>query len=94
MENEKHQIVPYRSYLLVLVALLILTGISIAVTRIELGTLTVTIALLIASIKSAFVLRNFMHLKFENRFFTFMVIGVILVIGLVIVITFLDYLYR
>jgi caa(3)-type oxidase subunit IV len=54
----------------------------------------VAIALLIASVKSSFVLRIFMHLKFENRFLASMVIAVILIICAVIFITLLDYIYR
>ena len=70
MENEKNHIVPYQTFLLVLAGLIALTLISVAVTKIYLGTLTVFIALFIAAVKSTFVLRVFMHLKFENRMFT------------------------
>ena len=78
----------------ILAGLIALTLISVAVTKIYLGTLTVFIALFIAAVKSTFVLRVFMHLKFENRMFTVMVIAVMLLIGVVIFITLLDYLYR
>ena len=94
MEHANHHIIPYKVYFLILGILVILTGISVAVTQIDLGTLTIGIALLLATIKSSLLLIYFMHLKFENSFFTFMVIGVILLIGLVIFVTFLDYLYR
>jgi cytochrome c oxidase subunit 4 len=94
MENEKNHIVPYQTFLLVLAGLIALTLISVAVTKIYLGTLTVFIALFIAAVKSTFVLRVFMHLKFENRMFTIMVIAVMLLIGVVIFITLLDYLFR
>jgi len=94
MENEKNHIVPYHTFLLVLAGLITLTLISVAVTKIYLGTLTVFIALFIAAVKSTFVLRVFMHLKFENRMFTVMVIAVMLLIGVVIFITLLDYLFR
>jgi cytochrome c oxidase subunit 4 len=94
MENEKHHIIPYRTLLSVLGVLITLTLISVSVTQISLGALTVTIALLIAAIKSSFVLRIFMHLKFENRFISSMVIAVILIISAVIFITMLDYIYR
>jgi len=94
MENEKHHIVPYSTYLLILAVLLILTGISVAVTHINLGTLTVTVALLIAAVKSSLVLAIFMHLKFDNKMYSLMAIGVVLLIGVMIFITFLDYLYR
>ena len=94
MENEKSHIVPYRTFLYVLALLIVLTLTSVTLTQISLGTLTVAIALLIAAIKSSFVLRIFMHLKFENKMFTIMALAVIVVIGVVIFITLLDYLYR
>jgi len=94
MENGKKHIIPYRTFLLILLLLVTLTLISVSVTQIYLGTLTVAIALLIATIKSSFVLRFFMHLKFENRMFTIMVSSVALLIGVVILLTLLDYLYR
>lgn len=94
MDNEKNHIIPYRTLLIVLITLIFLTLISVLVTQISLGALTVTIALLIAAVKSTFVLRIFMHLKFESRFLSSMVIAVILIIAAVIFITLLDYIYR
>jgi cytochrome c oxidase subunit IV len=94
MENEKNHIIPYRTFLFVLAGLISLTLISVSVTQIYLGALTVAIALIIAVVKSTFVLRVFMHLKFENKIFSFAVIAVFLIIALVIFITLLDYLYR
>jgi len=94
MENEKNHIVPYRTLLFVLAGLIVLTLISVSVTQISLGTLTVAIALLIAAVKSTFVLRIFMHLKFENRMFSIMVFAVVLIITVVIIITLLDYIFR
>ena len=94
MENEKAHIIPYRTFLYVLALLIALTLTSVAVTQIYLGTLTVAIALVIAVIKSSFVLRIFMHLKFENKIYSFAVIAVILILCLVIIITLLDYIYR
>jgi cytochrome c oxidase subunit IV len=94
MENENNHIIPYRTFLYILALLILLTLTSVAVTRIYLGTLTVVMALMIAAIKSSFVLRIFMHLKFENRIFSIAVIAVVLILCIVILITFLDYLYR
>lgn len=92
--SENHTIVSYKTQALVLLALLVLTGLSVAITQINLGPLTVSAALLLATVKASLVLVYFMHLKFDNRFFAFMVIGVIILIGIVIFVTFLDYLYR
>jgi cytochrome c oxidase subunit 4 len=94
MESEKTHIIPYRTFLYVLALLIALTLTSVAITQIYLGTLTVVLALLIAAFKSSFVLRIFMHLKFENKMFSFAVTAVILILCAVIFITFLDYLYR
>ena len=94
MENEKHHIVPYRMYILVLIVLLLLTFLSIAITGIELGSLTVAGALAFASIKTFLVLKYFMHLKYDKPYIVSMVIFVFAIYVVTIVVTFLDYLFR
>ncbi|MEN6456734.1 MAG: cytochrome C oxidase subunit IV family protein [Prolixibacteraceae bacterium] len=94
MENEKHHIVPYRTYVYILIALLICTFTSVAITNIELGELTVTGALLLASIKAILVLTYFMHLKYDKPYIKIMVAFVFVLFVAVIVITFFDYLFR
>ena len=94
MENEKHHIVPYRLYIFVLIGLLILTFLSIAITDIELGGLTVAAALAFASVKTFFVLKYFMHLKYDKPYIVSMVVFVFAIFIVTIVVTFLDYLYR
>jgi cytochrome c oxidase subunit IV len=92
--KESHQIIRFRTYVYILLALVTFTLISVAITGIDLGPMTVTAALLIASIKSTLVLSYFMHLKFENKFIVIMVTGVIFLFFLILVVTFLDYYYR
>jgi len=92
-ETEEH-IIPYRTFLYVLAILIALTLTSAALTQIYLGAVTVFAALVIAAVKSTFVLRFFMHLKYEKRIFTIMVSLVVSLICVVIFITMLDYLYR
>jgi cytochrome c oxidase subunit 4 len=94
MDNEKNHIIPYRTFLYALALLVTLTLTSVAITQIYLGAFTVVLALVIATIKSSFVLRIFMHLKFEKKMFSIIVLAVVLLISIVIIITFLDYLYR
>lgn len=95
MEKEQHtHIVKYKTYVFVLIALLFMTFTSVAVTGLDLGTYTVSAALLLASIKSVLVLLIFMHLKFDKKFYSIMVASVFLLFICVITITFLDYLYR
>jgi cytochrome c oxidase subunit 4 len=93
--SEKHQhISSYSSLAYVLIALLLLTFISVGVTTFHLGAFTVAIALLIACVKVAIVVTWFMHMKFESRFLKFMISGVFLLFALVVIITFIDYYFR
>ena len=94
MSNEKHHIVPVRTYIFVLLALLSLTFASIGVVSIELGKYTVAAALIFATIKSFLVLSYFMHLKYDKPYIKAMVGFVFAIFFVVIIITFLDYLYR
>ena len=94
MSNEKKHIVPYRVYVIVLVALIALTLLSIGVTDIELGKYTVAGALLFAVVKSYLVLTYFMHLKYDQLYIKLMVGFVFAILAVTIVVTFLDYLYR
>jgi cytochrome c oxidase subunit 4 len=94
MSDKPHHIVPYRTYGLILVLLLVLTGTSVAVTQIELTRGAMLVALLLASTKSAIVLAIFMHLKFDQRVYKVMAVFVVMVIIAVIVLTFFDYGFR
>lgn len=94
MSDEKKHVVPYRVYAIVLIALIILTVLSILITGIELGKYTVAGALLFAIVKSFLVLTYFMHLKYDKPYIKLMVGFVFAILVVTIVVTFLDYLYR
>lgn len=94
MSDEKKHIVPYRVYVVVLIALIILTVLSILITGIELGKYTVAGALIFAVVKSFLVLTYFMHLKYDKLYIKLMVGFVFAILVVTIVVTFLDYLYR
>jgi cytochrome c oxidase subunit 4 len=94
MSEEKHHIVPYRVYIIVLLSLLALTFASIGITHVELGEYTVVGALIFAAIKSYLVLKYFMHLKYDKKYIVAMVAFVFAIFAVMIIITFLDYLYR
>ncbi|MCU4163169.1 cytochrome C oxidase subunit IV family protein [Carboxylicivirga caseinilyticus] len=91
--NESH-IVPFKTYGIILAVLIVLTLLSVAVTQIDLASLTVFTAILIAAVKSGFVLVYFMHLKFDNKLLKALVGAVFILIALVMFVTFLDYNYR
>jgi cytochrome c oxidase subunit 4 len=94
MEQEKHHVLTYQQLAKVLIALLVLTAITVYVSGLHLGAFSVGVALLIASIKVFIVLTFFMHLKYESLFIRLMVGGVFLLFALVVVITFIDYFFR
>ncbi len=94
MENKEKHITPYSLFAKVLIVLLILTTISVLITEIHFGALSVAVALTVASIKVSLVLIFFMHLKWENTFLRLMVAGVFILFALVIIFTFIDYLFR
>jgi cytochrome c oxidase subunit 4 len=94
MSEEKHHITPYSTYVWILLILLVLTVATVAITNVNLGALSVTTAMLIASIKATLVLLYFMHLKFDQKILRFMTTVVLLVFFMVIIFTFFDYLFR
>ncbi len=94
MSEEKTHIVPYKTQVIVLFVLLILTGITVAVTRLEFGALNTLIAMLVAGIKATIVLAWYMHLKYEKRLLPMLVAGVVILFLLVLFVTFFDYSYR
>jgi len=96
MESEREfQGMKYRVYVLVWLALLILTGITVSASGLRLGGWTILLALLIAGVKSALVLGYFMHLKFERGTFFRIVIPLVLAVLLVFIgLTFSDVAFR
>lgn len=86
--------VSYGSYIMVWLGLVALTAVTVTVAGIELGSLTLTTAMLIASVKTCFVGYYFMHIKFDNIVNKIFIL-VCLVIFLVLwILTFSDLSFR
>ena len=79
---------------MVLAILLLLTGVTVGVSYINMGFFNIPIALAIACIKVTFVLLFFMHLKYEGRIINISFISTILVLVILIGFTFWDVAYR
>lgn len=94
MSEESHTPVPYRTFILIWVALLILTAITVAVSRFDVGTLNIWVALGVASIKSSLVIFFFMHLKQEAKLFKIGLLTMLVILAIFVGMTFLDILYR
>lgn len=94
MSEHKHEPVPYRTFILIWVALLMMTAITVAVSRVDLGALNIWVALGVASIKSSLVIFFFMHLKQETRLFKIGLLVMLVILAVFIGLTFFDVLYR
>ncbi len=67
--KEKNHSSNYLNYILVWFALMIFTGLTVAIAGVNLGKITIATAMLIATIKAYLVLSIFMHLKSESLTF-------------------------
>ena len=94
MTDAHSHIVPYRTFLLVWVALLILTGATVTVAQYHFGALNIWIALGIATLKSSLVIAVFMHLKDEQPLFKLALLSALAILAIFIGLTFFDVLYR
>ncbi|MCB0390862.1 MAG: cytochrome C oxidase subunit IV family protein [Bdellovibrionales bacterium] len=71
MEHDSHHIIPFKTYLNILLGLLFLTVLTVLVAKpvsgFDAGVLNAFIAMLIASVKAGLVAAYFMHLKYDNK---------------------------
>ena len=65
--DEVGHVVPESTFLKVLIALLVLTVITVLAAQVDLGKWNIVGALLIASVKASLVIMIFMHGKYENK---------------------------
>ncbi len=85
----------YRTYILVWLGLVILTGTTVSLAGMGLGRLAILSALLIAGTKSGLVLTYFMHLKSERLLIFKVIIPLVMAVFLVfIMLTFSDVAFR
>jgi cytochrome c oxidase subunit 4 len=94
MSEEHAHIVPYKTFTIVWIGLLVLTGVTIAVAQYDLGALNIWVALGIAMFKSGLVVAVFMHMKYENRLFKLSLLAALAILTIFIGLNFFDVLYR
>ena len=92
--HEQPHILSYGKLAMVLVALLVLTGATVAVSYKHMGFWNVPIALSIASLKASLVLLFFMHLKYEGPVIRYSFISTVIFLAIMISFTFWDVAYR
>ena len=64
--SSAHHIIPFDVYIKVFATLILLTAITVGVSRIDFGEMNTVIAFAIATVKATLVLGFFMHLKYDN----------------------------
>lgn len=72
--HNEHHTVSFSTYFLIWLSLIGLTVITVAVAGINLGPITLLVALGIAAIKSLLVINIFMHIKFDDILFKLFVV--------------------
>ena len=90
MTDHKHHIISLKTYLMVFIALLLLTVLTVLSSGVDFGSFNIILALLIASFKSSLVLLFFMHLYYDNKMNSALILGSVLFLALFIGITMLD----
>lgn len=79
---------------LVLAALLVLTAVTVAVSRVDVGALNIFVALAVASVKATLVLLFFMELRDAGRLVVISFVGTVFALALLIAFLFFDVAYR
>ena len=92
--SEHEHIVSYKVIVFIWLALLVLTGVTVGVSFVDLGALNIWVALGIASGKSSLVISYFMHMKYERPVFKLCLLVALCTLAVFIGLTFIDVLYR
>jgi cytochrome c oxidase subunit 4 len=83
-------VVPLWLLIAVFAALMLLTGLTVAVAQVDLGNVNLYLAMAIATVKASLVVLFFMHLFWDRGFNTMIFIGCLLFVSLFIGITLTD----
>jgi cytochrome c oxidase subunit 4 len=94
MSVGKHQPIPLSTHLMIWVALLILTALTVTASSLHFGSWSVLAAIAIATVKGTLVLMYFMNLRYEERVFVYMLLLALFTLTVIMVLTFIDVLVR
>ena len=74
--------------------MLVLTGVTVGVSFLDMQRFTIFTAMLIASVKAALVILYFMHIRFGKPIYAFMILFIIATYAIFVILTFADYSFR
>ncbi len=89
MDNQNTKLGSYKSYTLTFLGLVVLTLISTALSQINLGYLNTLLAIGLAAISAAVVLKTFMKISFDGSFFRLLAAGVFALAVLILFVAFI-----
>jgi len=90
--HSKNHTAGYGIYILVWIALIALTSITVSVAGIDFGKISLPVALFIAAVKSALVINVFMHIKYEEPIFKVFLLLSGMTLLVIFLLTVIDYL--
>ncbi len=90
MKTHTVHITPAKLYIAIGISLLVLTGLTVIISFIDLGPYNVTVALFIASIKALLVALFFMHLFWDNKLYLIIFAGSLLFLTIFLTLTMFD----
>ena len=94
MEESQHHVVSPLIYIIIGGSLLVLTGLTVGASFLELGIFNPIVALLIACIKAVLVVLFFMHVKYSSKLTKLTVFAGIFIFLALISMTLADYMSR
>lgn len=92
--QEDHHVLSYTTLAIILGFLLLLTGVTVGVSYLDLGFFNVPVALGVACTKVTLVLLYFMHLKYEGPVINLSFVGTVTFLLIMIGFTFWDVAFR
>ncbi|MFH0734429.1 MAG: cytochrome C oxidase subunit IV family protein [bacterium] len=93
-DQNNHKITPYSTYIIVWIALLALTSITVTISGMDFGMTALFLALTIAAIKSALVIYVFMHIKYDEPIFKVFLAISFVTLAIIFLLTSFDVLNR
>lgn len=93
-EIQDHHVIGYGTFVAVWGALLLLTGLLVAVNTAGLGNWGLLATLVISPLKAGLVFYFFMHLKYEGPLLKGMIFGVLATLAIFLGLMFTDYSFR
>lgn len=88
--HREHHVIPLSTYYGVYGALLVLTVATVGVSYANLGAASLMVAMAVAVVKAALVAGYFMHLKYDEKFNSFVFFSSILFLAIMFVLTLAD----